>query len=118
MDHKTRGAPTPWPLPKALGAFQPKGNKFDGEGKHQCVKQTFVAFNFGVQQTMLTGEKKWKEHSKKLAFLLEQFADHDAAFIFGCELGDLRQGVAATKVNMGKIVRSALPTAEWETSGA
>lgn len=58
MDHKTRGAPTPWPLPKDLGAFQPKGNKFDSEGKHQCVKQTFVAFNFGVQQTMLTGEKK------------------------------------------------------------
>ena len=55
---------------------------------------------------------------QKLAFVLEQFANHDAAFIFGCELGGLRQGVAATQRNMGNIVRSALPTAEWQTSGA
>ena len=112
MEHKTRAAPELAALSKALGAFQSKGNKFDGEGKHQCVKQKFVAFNFGVPQAMLTGEKKWKEHAKKFAFLLEQFADHDAAFIFGCELGGLRQGVAATQRNMGNIVRSALPTAE------
>ena len=129
MDHKTRGGPTPWPMPKTLGASQSKGNKFDGPGKHKCVQQTFVAFNFGVQQTMLAGEtsvcclqrwraNKWKAHSKKLAFSLKQFADHDADFIFGCELGGLQQGVAAAKIDMGKIVRSVLPPAVCETSGA
>ena len=38
--------PPPWPMPKTLGASQSKGNKFDGPGKHKCVQQTFVAFNF------------------------------------------------------------------------
>ena len=76
-------------MPKTLGASQSKGNKFDGPGKHKCVQQAFVACNFGVQQNMLAGENKWKARSKKLAFLLEQFADHDANFIFGCELGRL-----------------------------
>ena len=103
MEHKTRAAPEPAALSKALGAFQSKRNKFDGEGKHQCMKHTFVAFNVGVQQTTPTGEQKWKEHAKKFAFLLEQFADHDAAFIFGCELGGLRQGVAATQRNMATL---------------
>ena len=129
MHHKTRGGPTLWPMRKTLGASQSKGNKCDGPGKHKCVQQTFVAFNVGVQQTMLAGEaffcclqhlraNKWKGHSKKLAFLLKQFADHDADFIFGCELGGLQQGVAAAKIDMGKIVRSVLPTARCETSGA
>ena len=82
-----------------------------------------------MQQTMLAGEtffcclqhwtaNKWKAHSKKLAFLFKQFADHHADFIFGCELGGLQQGVAAAKIDMGKIVRSVLPTAVCETSGA
>ena len=113
---------------KTLGASQSKGHKCDVPGKHKCVQQTFVAFNFGMQQTMLAGEtsvcclqrwraNKWKTHSKKLTFLLKQFADHHADFIFGCELGGLQQGVAAAKIDMGKIVRSVLPTAVCETSG-
>ena len=57
-------------------------------------------------------KKKWKKHSNNLTLLFEQFANHDAAFIFGCELCDLRQHVAIRKVNMGKIARNALPTAK------
>ena len=63
--------PPPWQMPKTLGASQSKGNKFDGPGNHNCVKQAFVAFNFGVQQNMLAGENTWKAHSKKLAKILE-----------------------------------------------
>ena len=33
-------------MPQTLGASQSKGNKFDGPGKHKCVQQAFVAFNF------------------------------------------------------------------------
>ena len=82
------------------------------------MKQAFVAFNFGVQQNMLAGENKWKAHSTTLAYILQQFADHDADFIFGCELGGLQQGVKHANIDMDKIVHSVLPTAECETSGA
>ena len=105
-------------MPQTLGASQSKGNKFDGPGNHKCVRRPFVAVNFGMQQNMLAGENKWKAHSTKLAKILEQFADHDADFIFGCELGGLREGVNKVNINMDKIVHSVLPNAECETSGA
>ena len=83
------------------------------------MPHAFVAFNFGVQQNMLDENwNRWKEHSKQLAKILENFADCGADFIFGCELGGLRAGVKKANINMDKIVHSVLPHAECETSGA
>ena len=61
---------------------------------------------------------RWKEHSKQLAKILNKFADCGADFIFGCELGGLREGVKKANINMDQIVHSVLPNAEGETSGA
>ena len=59
---------------------------------------------------MLAGENKWQAHSATLAYILQQFADHDADFFFGCELGGLQQGVKHAHIDMDKIVHSVLPT--------
>ena len=56
--------------------------------------------------------KRWKEHSKQLAKILEKFADCGADFIFGCELGGLREGVKKVNININKIVHSERPNAE------
>ena len=82
------------------------------------MKQAFVAFKFRMQQNMLVVESKRKAYSKKLADILQQLAHYDADFIFGCELGGLQQGVKYVDIDMNKIVHSALPIAECETSGA
>ena len=56
--------------------------------------------------------KKWEEHSKQLANILQKFADCGADFIFGCELGGRRQGVKKVNINMNHIVHSVLPDAK------
>ena len=100
-------------MPNTLGASQSQEDTFDGLINHLCVQYAFVAFNFGVPQTMLNeNAKRWKEHSKQLAKILEKFADCGADFIFGCELGGLREGVKKVNINMDKIVHSVLPYAE------
>ena len=57
--------------------------------------------------------KRWKEHSKQLANILQKVADCGADFIFGCELGGRRQGVKKVNINM-----NVLPDAKCKTSGA
>ena len=62
--------------------------------------------------------KRWKEHSKQLATILQKFADCGADFIFGCELRGLREGVKKVNINKDRIVHSVLPDATCNTSGA
>jgi len=97
----------------------PESEHVSDEGTFVCAKVNVVSFNFGVQQTMMESSKGWSKNALKLCRLLEKFGQgSDGDFIFGCELGGHRQGIAAAKVDFENIVREALPHAQSTTHGA
>ena len=66
---------------------------------------------------MLVVENKRKAYSKQLAYILQQFADYDADFIFGCEVGGPQQDSLAAVLEFQRTVREGFdPGADWDTA--
>ena len=78
-----------------------------------------LSFNFGVQQSKLTGSKQWSKHATKMSALLGKFADGASAdVIFGCEVGTRKQGLRMANVDFNNVLHHHVPGASWRSSGA
>ena len=111
-------------LGKLRSASQPAARP--DEGARPAAKQvlfhvarfTVASFNFGMPQTMLTGQK-WPEHAKRLSRVYERLAvGAQADFIFGSEMGGIGEGFSCAEVDIANIVDVALPGAKGVCAGA
>jgi len=111
-----RGATQPAARSRSLSIARDLGGTNVGV-VHDCVPQTFCAFNFGVAQTML---QKFEDaaYLEQFEKLLQKFCIWDANYLFGCELGDKRKGVEQCRFDMKQIIADALPQSEWQSKGA
>ena len=79
---------------------------------------TITSFDFGIPQTMLNGSS-WPTHANRFHPVYEELAvGSDADFVFGCGLGDHRQGFRASDINIEQIVHTPLPKIRVLCSGA
>ena len=125
MSPKARWAPTRGASQSAASSWQEQSHGVwvpsqPGVSGRRSVnaKVNVVSFNFGIDQNMLKG-KNWLYHERKLRGLLQKFRLlHHGAFIFGCELGGHREGMADADVDFQNIVSNALTDAQSATHGA
>ena len=108
-----------WALEDAVrGAFQPAQSAEEDEVERLPFR--VVSFNCGVHQEMLTSKKQWSQkHSVKFQAMLSalgRVSTND--FVFTSEVGGVRQGFKAADLDFRSVVKSALPNADCESSGA
>ena len=108
-----------WALKDAAsGAFQPA--QLAEEDEVERLPFRVVSFNCGVHQEMLTSKKQWNQkHFPKFQAMLSALgivSTND--FVFTSEVGGVRQGFKAADLDFRSVVKSALPNADCESSGA
>ena len=85
----------------------------------RCVTFRFSSFNFGVPQSMMTGENWSHTRTAEFRQLLLQRGILPSDFLLGCEFGGMRQGHhLAENVDLDDLVQTSLPNSDISSEGA